>query len=170
MVLWLLAQKRQKLPRRYVRSHLYPLFESNPSNFLYQASISTPSTTLDGQSLPHSKGLPTEPQTPPEEVRSQLLRALEFFLYLCPLLALPALYSSRVRKIFRAANGFMAAEINRPRGLSPTTSALSDAPHKNLKAAWDSFIDSLMTEWQTSNIISVLLLSCVQFNEVPEFY
>ena len=40
-----------------------------------------------------------------------------------------------------------------PQELSP--------PYASLQNSWQSFIDSLMREWKTLNVISVLLLSCV---------
>jgi hypothetical protein len=45
--------------------------------------------------------------------------------------------------------------ISEPQGISH--------PHGDLKNSWQSFIDSLMREWKTLNIVSVLLLWWVFF-------
>jgi hypothetical protein len=96
-------------------------------------------------------------------------------IYLHFMLRLPSLYFSRVTRIFEdaemsmpeikkmaleAASGWKdpAKDLNRgfifdPQELTP--------PYASLQNSWQNFIDSLMREWKTLNIISVLLLSCV---------
>ena len=50
-------------------------------------------------------------------------------------------------------------------GLSFETGiAVVPPQYERLKVTWESFIDSIMREWKTFNIISVLLLSCVHFS------
>lgn len=96
-------------------------------------------------------------------------------IYLHFMLRLPSLYFSRVTRIFEeaemsmpeikkmaleAASGWKdpVRDINRgfnfePQELTP--------PYASLQSSWQSFIDSLMREWKTLNIISVLLLSAI---------
>ena len=97
-------------------------------------------------------------------------------IYLHLLLRLPSLYFSRVARIFEEADltlpeiKKMALEtaLHSPLGsldgLSFETGiAVVPPQYERLKVTWESFIDSVMREWKTFNIISVLLLSCVQF-------
>ncbi len=95
-------------------------------------------------------------------------------IYLHLLLRLPSLYFSRVARIFEEAD-LTLPEIKKmaletaSRGSPNSFDALSfDAgiaavppQYEKLKMTWESFIDSVMREWKTFNIISVLLLSCV---------
>jgi hypothetical protein len=82
-------------------------------------------------------------------------------LYLHFLLRLPAFYFSRVARIFEEAEMSMP-EIKK---MALTHSgqpydALSLQPvDSKLKNTWETFIDSLLREWKTLNIVSVLLLS-----------
>ncbi|TFK37837.1 hypothetical protein BDQ12DRAFT_749662 [Crucibulum laeve] len=83
-------------------------------------------------------------------------------IYLHFLLCLPYLYFSRVKKIFEEAELSMpeikkiALEVTASQALENHNAYSS---HLHLKASWESFIDSLMRDWKTLNIISVLLLS-----------
>lgn len=149
-------------------------------------SSTPPSQTASGglSALAHASALqypsPTysfvpQRHTTLKEVRCPPLCAIKFLfhlVYLCFLLGLPALYSSRVGKITKAATDFIA-EIKQTQSLSLSSLSPADVvsgPHKNLKSVWDSFLDSLTIEWQMSNIVSVLLLSSVQFYKIWEFY
>lgn len=97
--------------------------------------------------------------------------------YLHFLLRLPYLYFSRVDRIFQEADLTLeevkemalqaSAEDNKTfqynildMGLyyHPEGTNLSPA-YQRLKSAWEHFIDNLMREWKTLNIVSVLLLS-----------
>lgn len=97
----------------------------------------------------------------------------QFYLHL--LLRFPSLYFSRVTRIFHDADMSMG-EIKRMalevansneavkkellyQGIFPQESATAPISFINLRDSWQSFIDSLMREWETLNIISVLLLS-----------
>jgi len=102
-------------------------------------------------------------------------------IYLHCMFRLPSLYFSRVTRIFEeaemsmpeikkmaleAASGWPAKDLNRgfifePQELTP--------PYASLQSSWQSFIDSLMREWKTLNIISVLLLSCVYILLITAF-
>ncbi len=97
-------------------------------------------------------------------------------IYLHLLLRLPSLYFSRVARIFEEAD-LTLPEIKKmaletaSRGLPSTFDALTleagiaavPPQYERLKTTWEEFIDSVMREWKTFNIISVLLLSCVPF-------
>ncbi|KAJ7498068.1 hypothetical protein B0H11DRAFT_1715205 [Mycena galericulata] len=101
-------------------------------------------------------------------------------LYLHFLLRIPSLYFSRVTRIFEdaelslpdikrmaraKAEQWNQEEFQNPRW--PSTFLQQPAPMplpRSLlifRASWESFINSLMQEWQTLNIISVLLMSAI---------
>ncbi|KAF6743446.1 hypothetical protein DFP72DRAFT_126596 [Ephemerocybe angulata] len=106
--------------------------------------------------------------------------------YLHLLLRFPALYFSRVTRIFRDANLGMGeikkmaleAVLNQDDSENGAGKHMNqmllyngmflqnpqdNAPmeYVNLRNSWQGFIDSLMREWKTLNIISVLLLSAI---------
>ncbi|KAF6743449.1 hypothetical protein DFP72DRAFT_827759, partial [Ephemerocybe angulata] len=109
--------------------------------------------------------------------------------YLHLLLRFPALYFSRVTRIFQDANLGMGeikrmaleavesdldgersrgkngeSSINRMlvyQGFFPQEHTGAPVSYINLRNSWQGFIDSLMREWKTLNIISVLLLSAI---------
>jgi hypothetical protein len=86
------------------------------------------------------------------------------------LLRLPSLYFSRVARIFEEAD-LTLPEIKKMalQTASQGNNAQFDIQafesnnvppeYKRLKSTWEAFIDSIMREWKTFNIISVLLLS-----------
>ncbi|KIM38313.1 hypothetical protein M413DRAFT_244392 [Hebeloma cylindrosporum] len=91
--------------------------------------------------------------------------------YLHFLLRLPSLYFSRVARIFEEAD-LTLPEIKKM--ALETASQGKDAQfdiqafesnvppqYERLKSTWEAFIDSVMREWKTFNIISVLLLSAI---------
>lgn len=96
-------------------------------------------------------------------------------LYLYFHLRMPALYWSRVSRVFQDADMSMG-EIKRmaleiaqngesdrllmEQGFLPYTSSNS-APWSRLRSSWNHFITSLVAEWSTLNIISALLLSAI---------
>jgi len=93
-----------------------------------------------------------------------LLDSLPRWTYQYFLLYLPALYFGRVARIFEEAD-LGLPEIKR---MAFQTAAegkfdfytLEKMPqYRRLRATWQSFIDDVMREWKTFNIISVLLLS-----------
>ena len=108
--------------------------------------------------------------------------ALKFVLVIPPaqiylhvlLLRLPSLYFPRVARIFEEAD-MTLPEIKRM-ALEMASQGLkheieiqmafesSSVPpaYKRLKSTWEFFIDSVMREWKTFNIISVLLLTYVR--------
>ncbi|KAF8148053.1 hypothetical protein B0H34DRAFT_803176 [Crassisporium funariophilum] len=95
--------------------------------------------------------------------------------YLHLLLRLPYLYFSRVTRIFEEAEMSMpeikkmaleaTSQWNDPTRNLPKTwnfePKVVSPPYENLQRSWSLFIDSLMREWKTLNIISVLLLSAI---------
>jgi hypothetical protein len=102
---------------------------------------------------------------------------LSFFLsslswiYLSFLFQLPSLYFGRVARIFEEADltlpeiKEMAIETAIEGKFDLTTMENGALPprYASLKATWQSFIDDLMREWKTFNIISVLLLTWALF-------
>jgi hypothetical protein len=93
-------------------------------------------------------------------------------LYLHFLLRLPYMYYSRVTRIFEEAEmsmpqikqGILEAAIQLKEPVKDVADAwvlepVESAQYSKLQNTWQSFIDSLMREWKTLNIISVLLLS-----------
>ena len=97
-------------------------------------------------------------------------------MYLLFLLRLPSLYFSRVARIFEEAD--MSLPEIKKMALETASQGLThefeiqmafESPsvppaYKRLTSTWESFIDSVMREWKTFNIISVLLLSYVNFD------
>ncbi|KAF9564917.1 hypothetical protein CPC08DRAFT_220158 [Agrocybe pediades] len=101
-----------------------------------------------------------------------ILATLLSQVYLSILLRLPSLYFSRVARIFEEADltlpelKKMALETaSQARGqvdLHAFQSESNKVPqYDRLRSTWESFIDSIMREWKTFNIISVLLLSAI---------
>ncbi|KIM38312.1 hypothetical protein M413DRAFT_30162 [Hebeloma cylindrosporum] len=90
--------------------------------------------------------------------------------YLHFLLRLPSLYFSRVARIFEEADLTLpeikkmaletASQTNEDFDIQTLR---SDVPpqYGRLKSTWEAFIDSVMREWKTFNLISALLLSAI---------
>ncbi|KAG6812216.1 hypothetical protein H0H92_003837 [Tricholoma furcatifolium] len=86
-------------------------------------------------------------------------------IYLLFLLGLPSFYFSRVARIFDEA------DMTMPEIESMALQGMASVPMQelqftspagaNLKVTWEAFIDSLLREWKTFNIVSVLLLSAI---------
>jgi len=105
-------------------------------------------------------------------VAAFVLDTLPRQLYLYFLLRLPYMYFSRVTRIFEEAEmtmpqikeGILAAALQLKEPVKNVADAWKLEPvesvqYSKLQNTWQSFIDSLMREWKTLNIISVLLLS-----------
>ncbi|KIJ45006.1 hypothetical protein M422DRAFT_251654 [Sphaerobolus stellatus SS14] len=115
-----------------------------------------------------------------------LLDTIPRQIYLHMLLHIPALYWSQVARIFNDTNlgvdvmKLLAEEIDEKlHGLTdgiPNNITLyqssgqrysvvaSDPLYSsvvNLEKIWDSFIDSVLREWKTCNVVSVLLLTAI---------
>jgi hypothetical protein len=105
-----------------------------------------------------------------------IFRKIPQQIYLHLLLRLPLLYFSRVARLFEDAN-LSLPDIRRMAvataeqwkdgtpGALLTTWLPEDAavsPHLlNFRHSWEGFIDSLLREWKTQNVVSALMLSCV---------
>ena len=104
-------------------------------------------------------------------------------LYLHSQLRLPSLYFSRVARIFedaavsrpeiqRILDTVEAVETEYVQGRSRTVGlpfpeewvppTVSPALAR-FKRSWENFVDSLVREWKTLNVLSALLLSCVSY-------
>ncbi len=98
---------------------------------------------------------------------SSFFSSLPSWIYLTFLFQLPSLYFGRVARIFEEADlslpelKEMAIETAIEGKFDLTTMETGALPpqYANFKATWQSFIDDLMLEWKTFNIISVLLLT-----------
>ncbi|KAJ6537276.1 hypothetical protein DFH09DRAFT_1178377 [Mycena vulgaris] len=97
-------------------------------------------------------------------------------LYLLLLLRLPSLYFSRVSRLFEDANLSLPdirrmAVANADQWKDGTPGSLMTAwmpndatvsPHLlNFRHSWEGFIDSLLREWKTQNVVSALMLSAI---------
>jgi hypothetical protein len=99
-------------------------------------------------------------------------------LYLSLLLHLPSMYFHRVARVFEDAElskpdivemFVKSAEQWDPLAVTwygPQSHALGPSPWTGIsprllafKHSWEDFVDSLLTEWKTLNIVSVLLLT-----------
>jgi hypothetical protein len=130
--------------------------------------------------IKHEHPIPTAPQPPlvhPHRHSPSLMAYIFAFLldtlprqiYLNLMLRLPQLYFSHVIRIFEDAEMSMPEIKKMALGANnylkdPTTSKILESGfasprYDNLTRSWRAFIDSLMREWKTMNIISVLLLS-----------
>ncbi|KAF9479302.1 hypothetical protein BDN70DRAFT_807293, partial [Pholiota conissans] len=123
---------------------------------------------------PYPRGVTEEPIT-----LSFIVTVIVGQAYFHLLLRLPSLYFSRVSRIFDEANlnileiTEMAFETSE--GCSPEEKAQAAmnmqvsepvAPkirpqYEKLKSSWEAFIDSLIREWETFNIVSVMLLTAI---------
>ena len=146
------------------RAHrIYPLANPQPFTAIYPPPFTQPFTVIPP---------PMDPDINWHEV---VVKIAPEQLYLLFLLRLPSLYFSRVARIFEEAE-MTLSEIKKmalettSQGLTQdeiqTAMESSSVPtaYKRLTSTWEFFIDSVMREWKTFNIISVLLLSYVTFN------
>ncbi|PPQ72920.1 hypothetical protein CVT24_000194 [Panaeolus cyanescens] len=92
-------------------------------------------------------------------------------IYLLFLLYLPYLYFSRVSRLFEEAElsikdikrGLLdaARKNNEPWLFQGTTQQVTSDPYERLQKSWNEFVDALISEWNTLNIVSVLLLGAL---------
>ena len=166
---------RPSPPQDIPSTQYSPQTEADQSSFVYvHNSPSTPPLP----STPSSSYLYQQPQglSPPIDPKIEWLAvALKSVLvtvpeqlYLHILLRLPSLYFSRVARIFEEADMTlpelkkMALETNLQFDVEMAFESTSVPPaYKKLTSTWEFFIDSVMREWKTFNIISVLLLRYV---------
>lgn len=152
-----------------------------------QDTASTPEKDTDNQ-LPDPV---THPSKPPdrdmfwaskyplyEYMPEALQKATHFFgdtiprqIYLHLLLRVPALYFTRITRVFEDAELSMR-DIEQMRNSSEYAMLESVGPMGDhfyhsyptlarFKVSWDEFVDSVTTEWQVQNVVSVLLLGAV---------
>lgn len=131
-----------------------------------------PTNTINSDSNSSSHSPPSQHET---DLSTYLLvfivDTLPRQIYLHLLLRLPYLYFSRVTRIFEDAEMSMpeikkmALEVS-AKSKDPAlfhrldTLILRSSPqYVDLQRSWETFVDSLLREWKTLNIISVLLLS-----------
>ena len=152
-----------------------------PSSSPYLPTFLPPSIPEPTHAIKHEYPIPSASQSPlpsphyspnlPTYICAFLLDTLPRQVYLNLMLRLPHLYFTHVIRIFEDAEMSMpeikkmALEANNYLKDPTISNALHldsefDSPrYDNLAKSWGAFIDSLMREWKTMNIISVLLLS-----------
>ena len=121
--------------------------------------------------------VPVDPHTP--NTSHHVLSHITLQIYRHALLRLPSIYFSRVCRVFEDA------EVSRPEvermveGLEMGETFRWPANHEwvvpnvspaliRFKESWESFVDSVLKEWKTLNVVSALLLSCVVFLPIYE--
>ena len=119
--------------------------------------------------IPSAQQLPPLSASITTSILAFLLDTLPRQIYLNLMLRLPQLYFTHVIRIFEDAEMSMPEIKKMALGANnylkdPTISktlesGFASPRFDNLKRSWSAFIDSLMREWKTMNIISVLLLS-----------
>lgn len=149
--------------------------------FKWHFRICSPRST-DNQSLPIICCIPVAPI---QDDRGFFSDTLPRQLYLCFLLRLPAVYFSRVARIFedaevsrndmqriiesnrpsklptasdRATNNVVPPVLPFPEDWTPPAVSPALARFKN---SWEEFVDSLLREWKTLNLVSALICSSV---------
>lgn len=149
--------------------------------FKWHFRICSPRSS-DNQTLPITCCIPVAPI---QDDRGFFSDTLPRQLYLSLLLRLPAVYFSRVARIFEDAevsrNDMQRIiESNRPSKLSTTSNQATNnvAPPvlpfpedwtppavspalARFKSSWEDFVDSLIREWKTLNVVSALISSFV---------
>ena len=117
----------------------------------------------------------TEKPNLPDYVLAFLLDTIPRQIYSYLMLRLPILYFARVARIFDEGDLSLheiAALAHNPENyysqshmsiLSTTEPSSPASPFWNLKVTWEALINSLLQEWKTLNIVSVLLLSYVDY-------
>ena len=169
------VSKISTLPAKF-SPHLHPLFGASPSTAVNQPE-------KGGLEDMQATTSPADAQLTWFAITASLfLDVIPRQVYLYFLLGFPALYWSRVTRIFHDANLGMS-EIKRMaleaassddgmqkvmlyQGIFPQESTHAPVPYENLRNSWHAFIELLMREWKTFNIITVLLLSWVEPSNV----
>lgn len=158
------------LSASHAKSHSSPARSPSPlRNFLWPLhrshSREEPFVPVD----PYKFNLFFPPQTL-QHLLSQLVRQL----YRHFLLRLPSIYFTRVSRVFEDA------EVSRPevqrmiegRNIGEAYRWPADyewvAPNVSpslirFKESWESFVESVLKEWKTLNVVSTLLMTCVVF-------
>jgi hypothetical protein len=138
-----------------LRNFLWPLYRSH--------SREEPFVPID----PYKLNIFLPPQTV-RHMLSQIVRQI----YRHFLLRLPSIYFSRVSRVFADA------EVSRPEvqhmieGRNKGEAYRWPADHEwvapnvspaliRFKESWESFVESVLKEWKTLNVVSTLLMTCV---------
>ncbi|KAF8326129.1 hypothetical protein F5887DRAFT_1198792 [Amanita rubescens] len=82
------------------------------------------------------------------------------FIYIALLLFLPFSYRRRVQYVFVGAN-LIVHEISSHYVGGPPVGAIKPRRWEEIEYAWSDFIDSMLKEWNSLNIVSVLLLTAI---------
>jgi len=159
------SDERRPVPMVPMLTSIQRLHSPRPLSLLSKES----SSEADDEEWP---AVSSESVHLPTYVAAFVLDTLPRQLYLYFLLRLPYMYFSRVTRIFEEAEmtmpqikeGILAAAIQLNEPVKHVADAWKLEPvesvqYSKLQNTWQSFIDSLMREWKTLNIISVLLLS-----------
>jgi hypothetical protein len=159
------------LPPRHYEYPLSPVHEKTDADASVSSRRSAVSESFD-ERRPMGQWDPPESVHLMTYVAAFALDTLPRQLYLHFLLRLPYMYYSRVTRIFEEAEmsmpqikqGILEAAIQLKEPVKDVADAwvlepVESAQYSKLQNTWQSFIDSLMREWKTLNIISVLLLS-----------
>ncbi|TFK70817.1 hypothetical protein BDN72DRAFT_838491 [Pluteus cervinus] len=163
--------------KRYAAANPYEiptLFESPTPDSTKDAEAQSPEQAFSTSSV----SAPGKPRAPEVKKAKLTWKTLPVQLYLHTLLRLPDMYWNRLDRIFRDADD-EAASSSTPSllGLGDLT-ALSasvsmggaglggeseeDFTHSpRFASAWESFVESLIKEWETLNVVAALLLSAI---------
>lgn len=166
-----------------------------------QSSVSSSSSAYSGGDAPPSevsahsnRTAPPEAKPTPEKgylvrlrtcestfrsISAFLFQTIPTMLYLCLLLRLPALYFSRVARVFenadlsqRDVDRMAVARVTQwgrdPIAAPPGVWQYEPQPDEKVsvallqfKSSWEHFVDTLLKEWKTLNVVSALLTSAV---------
>lgn len=166
--------KRSNSPISFMkRRHRRPSISESflPATYDEERAVSKTSGSPHSKSFrsPRLGGRASLEETPTlrDQISIFLMDIVPHQIYLHCLLRLPYLYFSRVDQIFENAN--LTLEQMKDMALQVSLEGIGDGYGKattdipkgywRLKKAWERFIDCLLREWKTLNIISGLLLS-----------
>ena len=144
----------------------YPVLPAVPSQlnaFSWQSPQINPYVPEYVNLATDDPNLKEKPEGPGTAANRNIFVTLPKMFYLYLLLRLPSLYFGRVTRIFEEA------DLSLPEIKQMVLETAGDfhvmenntlpPQYERLKVTWQSFIDDVMREWQTFNLISVLLLS-----------
>ncbi|KAF8625529.1 hypothetical protein AX15_005333, partial [Amanita polypyramis BW_CC] len=153
--------QRQIPPGRFSPPSYYPPYATPIPRFAYEQQQPPPIPTAQPPQQPPAPPLPTVPILPTSTELKGFVAALSSiprFLYISTLFFLPFFYRSRVYQIFievsMTENEIIALYAG---GAHPQS--IRPKHWETVKRSWNDFIDSVLKEWNTLNIVSVLLLT-----------
>jgi len=152
--------------------HPPPQKHMSSSGSCRQGIVSLASAPLDEKQPVGLSAYSPESVHPMTYVAAFALDTVPRQIYLNFLLRLPYMYFSRVKRVFEEADmsmpqikrGILEAAIRLTEPVKDVADAWKLEPvesvqYSRLQDTWQSFIDSLMKEWETLNIVSALLLT-----------